>query len=117
MNIANISTLQIILTALSCAMILQGLKQYVKREQGQTFFKVALSVFVWGGILILTLFPSFAHIITRDLGFGENLNTLIFLGFIVVFLILTKIIRIIERIERNISEIVRKEALSKLDKK
>lgn len=113
----NLSIIQILLALLAFFMILQGLIRYIKREQRQTFFKVALSVFIWGAILIFTLFPVFSHIITRSLGFGENLNTLIFLGFIVIFMVITKIIRIIEKIEQNISEIVRKEALSKLEKK
>jgi len=112
----NFSVIQIILIILSSAMILQGLIQYIKREKRQTFFKVAMSVVVWGGILTFTLFPSFSHTITRGFGFGENLNTLIFLGFVVMFLVITKIIRIIERLEGNISEIVRKEALNKLEK-
>jgi len=110
------SFLQILIALLSLAMILQGLLRYIKREQGHTFFKLATNVFIWGGILTFTLFPSLAHTVTLKLGFGENLNTLIFLGFVVIFLVITKIIRVIERVERNISEIVRKEALAKLEK-
>lgn len=113
----NLSLLQLILTLLASAMILQGLIRYVKREQRQTFFKLAANIIIWGAVLTFTLFPLFSHTITRNLGFGENLNTLIFLGFVVIFLVITKIIRIIERIEGNISEIVRKEALDKLNNK
>ena len=97
-------------------MLLQLFLRYIKREQGQTFFKLAANIIIWGGILTFTLFPALAHSITLRLGFGENLNTLIFLGFVVIFLVTTKIVRVIERVERNISEIVRKEALSKLKK-
>jgi hypothetical protein len=50
-------------------------------------------------------------------GLGENLNTLIFIGFVAVFVMIFKIINIIERIEKNISEIVRKEALGHLEDK
>jgi hypothetical protein len=112
----NFSIVQIILVFVSSAIILQTIFKYLQREQSQTFFKFITAMIIWGGIFIFTIFPAFSHTITHTLGFGENLNTLIFLGFIVVFLVLTKVIRIIERIERNISEIVRKEALEKLDK-
>lgn len=113
----NLSLLQIILSLLALFMLWQGLARYVKHERGQTLFKVILVIVSWSAILIFTLFPAFSHTITRNLGFGENLNTLIFLGFIMIFLVLSKIIHVIERVEENISEIVRKEALSKLEKK
>jgi hypothetical protein len=112
----NMSLLQIIISLLALLMLLQGFSKYIKHEQGQTLFKFIVSIIMWGGILIFALLPAFSHTVTRLLGFGENLNTLIFLGFIVIFLVLTKIIHIIERIEKNISEIVRKETLSKLEK-
>jgi hypothetical protein len=112
----NFSILQIILVLLASFMILHGLARYIKREQGQSFFKLAANVIIWSVILIFTLFPAFSHTLTRDLGLGENLNTLIFLGFVVIFFVITKIIRIIERVEQNISEIVRKEALDKINK-
>lgn len=111
----KISLLQIILSAISAVMILQAISQYAKREQGQTFFKLFTSLFVWIAIFSFSLFPESSHFVTRQLGFGENLNTLIFLGFIIIFFILNKLIRVIERIERSISEIVRKEALAKLE--
>ena len=110
----QISPLQILLSAISAMMIIQAISQYAKQEQGQTFFKLFTSLFIWIAIFAFSLFPEFSHIITRQLGFGENLNTLIFLGFIIIFFILNKLIRVIERIERNISEIVRKEALEKI---
>lgn len=113
----NLSLLQIILATLSLVMILQGIMRYAKRVQGQTFFKVSLSTILWTGILTFTLFPASSHFITKNLGFGENLNTLIFIGFVVTFFIIAKIIRVIEKIEQNISEIVRKEALEKLNNK
>jgi len=113
----GLSALQIILALLSGAIIVQAFLKFLKREQSQTFFKLFNTLFIWGGIFAFTLSPDLSHSVTRALGFGENLNTLIFLGFVVIFLVITKILRVIERIERNISEIVRKEALSIIEKK
>lgn len=111
----NLSTLQIALSILALFMLFQGLLKYVRHEQRQTIFKVAMTIIIWGGILTLTIVPSFSHTVTRKLGFGDNLNTLIFLGFVATSLVITKLIRVIERVESNISEIVRKEALEKIN--
>lgn len=113
--IKAVSILQIILALTALAFLLAGMLKYIKRQRGQTFFKLMTSVAVWGSIFVFSIFPSITHSLSEKLGFGESLNTLIFIGFVIVFVILTKIINIIERIERNISEIVRKEALSKIN--
>lgn len=88
--------------------------KFMKRENRQTIFKLLATSFVWISIALFALFPAATHLISERLGFGESLNTLIFIGFVIVFVILFKIINMIERTERNISEIVRKEALDKI---
>ncbi len=112
----NFSLLQIVLATISLAFFVDGLFKFLKGVKSQTFLKFFVSSFVWGLAFLFSLFPSLPRIITLKLGFGENLNTLIFIGFLLVFMILFKIINIIEKIERNISEIVRKEALEKIRK-
>ena len=112
----NISIYQIILGLVALAFIINGLLKFLKRAQGQTFFKLAVTIFIWGAVFAFALFPRASHTISEKIGLGENLNTLIFIGFVVIFLILFKMLNIIERAERNISEIVRKEALDKLEK-
>ncbi|PIP26902.1 MAG: hypothetical protein COX30_04760 [Candidatus Moranbacteria bacterium CG23_combo_of_CG06-09_8_20_14_all_39_10] len=113
--IKTVSILQIIVALTALAFLLTGIFKYIKRQRSQTFFKLMASVIIWGSIFVFSIFPSITHSLSAKLGFGESLNTLIFIGFVIIFIILTKIINIIERIEKNISEIVRKEALSKIN--
>ncbi|MFA6383717.1 MAG: DUF2304 domain-containing protein [Parcubacteria group bacterium] len=113
----NISIYQIILGLIAFVFIVNGSFKFFKRAQGQTFFKFAVTIVIWASIFAFAIFPNISHMISEKIGLGENLNTLIFIGFVVIFLILFKMLSIIERAERNISEIVRKEALSKLEKK
>lgn len=113
----SISLIQILLVLLSVTMLWNSFSKFAKRQRGQTMFKLISSLFIWGSVLTFSLFPYFSHTLARALGFGENLNTLIFLGFVVIFLILTKIIAALERVESSISEIVRKEALEHIEKK
>lgn len=113
----ELSIYQIVLGIVALFFLSDGITKFIKREKSQTLFKLAATIIIWGGIFIFSLLPQLTHTISKGLGLGENLNTLIFIGFMMIFIILFKIINIIERIERNISEIVRKEALSKLKDK
>jgi hypothetical protein len=105
---------QIVLAVFACARLIDGATKYVRKEPNQTWFKLVASVLIWGAIALFALFPEWAHTLSKWGGLGENLNTLIFIGFIVVFAVLFKLLSIIERLERNISEIVRKEALERI---
>ncbi|EKE18625.1 MAG: hypothetical protein ACD_9C00280G0001 [uncultured bacterium] len=112
-----VSLFQAIMAITSLMFLVSAWMKFLRREQRQTFFKLFTNNIVWLGILIFSLFPQSTHNISQKLGFGESLNTFIFIGFVIVFMILFKIITMIERIEKNISEIVRKEALDKITEK
>jgi hypothetical protein len=112
---SNLSIPQMILTLVALFFLLKALLKFAKKERSQTFFKLFANVIIWGGIMLFSLFPKLTHIFSEKLGFGQNLNTLIFIGFVIVFMILFKIINILERTERNISEIIRKEALKEIE--
>jgi hypothetical protein len=106
--------LQIGVALVASAFIVNGVAKYARRERNQTLFKLVASGIVWGSVACFSLFPSWAHAISERAGFGQNLNTLIFIGFIVVFAILFKLLAIIERLEVNLSELVRRDALAQL---
>ena len=112
----NITLPQVLLALVASAGLVNGVVKYVAKERSQTLFKLVASVLVWGTIGVFSLFPERAHTVSRWAGFGENLNTLIFIGFIVVFVILFKLLAIIERLERNLSEMVRQKALEDIDR-
>lgn len=116
MNFFYLSLPQLAIAIIAIYFLYSGLRRFFRRERSQTIFKLLMTLIIWGAVLVFSLFPMISHSVTKSLGFGDNLNTLIFIGFIVLFMIITKLISVIERIERNISEIVRKEALSKIEK-
>jgi hypothetical protein len=111
----HIPIVRIALVSVSALFLVDGILKFFKREERQTLFKLLSYLAIWGSILTLGLFPDASHAISQYLGFGENLNTLIFLGFATVFFAIFKLLNAVERLERNISEIVRREALEKLE--
>lgn len=112
----QLSLFKIAIFLLSAFFIFQSSKKFIKKQKGQTFLKFFIQIFVWFSVGFLVIYPRLALTISQKMGFGENLNTLIFLGFVLIFLILFKIIALIERLEQNISKIVRQEALEKIFK-
>lgn len=107
----QISIYQFLLVTLSLFFILDRIVRFVSKEKSQSFFKFVTTVIVWLTISVFVLYPALPRSISHVLGFGENLNTLIFIGFVVIFVILFKFLNFIENNESSITEIVRREAL------
>jgi hypothetical protein len=105
---------QIVIICISSVMLFQGAKEFFKRETGQTFLKFAVRVVVWGGMAVVAVFPNSTMIVAKLLGIEGNINAIILTGFLLVFLLIFKLLSAIEKIEQNISELTRKEALSHL---
>ena len=115
MNI-NLTFFQVILIAIASSFLLSGLWKFIRREQNQTFLKATYTALIWGSVIFLSIFPDSLRIWSIRFGLGENLNTIIFIGFVLVFMAIFKLLNSIERLERTISELVRKDALSDLNK-
>ena len=103
----GISIIRWILIGLALFFIADRFLRFVKKETGQTFYKLFSTLLIWGAVLIISIFPDFAYFISSKLGMGKSLNTLIFFGFVVVFMILFGILAAIEKIEKEITKIVR----------
>jgi hypothetical protein len=69
--------------------------------------------FAWLGVDILAINPDIARALTSLLGVGENLNTLIFAGFVAVVATLFMVLRMIEEQRRDITRVVSAHALER----
>ena len=105
---------QIIIVSIASIMLFQGAKDYLKRETGQTLLKLAVRIIVWGGMGFVAIYPQSTIVVARLIGIEDNMNAVMLTGFLLVFLIIFKLLSAIEKIEQNISELTRKEALSHL---
>lgn len=112
----NLHLYQIAVTIIAAIMIWQGFQNFIKGKQSQTFLKFFVRVFVWGGVAIIALFPKATNIIADVIGLEGNINAVILVGFILIFLIIFKLLSAIEKLEQQLSEVTRDESLKKLKK-
>ncbi len=115
MTLFGLPLARFLIIVISVYIVLSVLYNYLKQKKGYTVLKTGVLIVIWLLIAIISYNPNFAYYISEKLGFGQNLNTLIFVGFIVVFALIFRLLKSIEKLEREISEIVRKEALKDLD--
>jgi hypothetical protein len=108
---------QIIISAISAIMIYNGLTDYFKGKSGQTLIKVSVRILVWGGMAFIALFPSFTNTLASIIGMSGNINAVILTGFILVFLMIFKLLSAIERLEQDLSVVIRKDSLENLTEK
>lgn len=105
---------QILVTAVSAIMIYQGISNFAQGKANQTFLKLFVRIFVWGGMALIAIFPTFTNKLAELIGLKGNINAVILTGFILIFLIIFKLLSAIERLEGQISEVTRKETLKDL---
>jgi hypothetical protein len=107
---------QIIIFLISAFMVFQGIKNYIEGKNNQTFYKLCIRIFVWGGMATITFFPSLIHLLAKTLGIIDNMNAVILTGFLLIFLMIFKLLSAIERLEQGLSEVTRNEAIKEIKK-
>ena len=107
---------QIVILALATFMIWQGGMKYLKHEDGQTFIKLAVRIIVWGGMAAIAVYPNLSNQVANYIGIEGNINAVILVGFILVFLMIFKLLSAIESLEQKISLLVREDAIGDLVK-
>lgn len=114
--IYSLSLLQIISAIFALGFLISAMKRFIAGEAHFSLIKFITTFAVWGSIFFLSLFPELARVVSAKMHIGENLNTLIFLGFVVVFAIIFRLLRTIEKLEKDITHIIRDHALQQNQK-
>ncbi|MDO9231852.1 MAG: DUF2304 domain-containing protein [bacterium] len=112
----NIHLYQIAVIIVSSLMIYQGLDRYFKKQRQQTFLKLFVRLIVWGGMIAIVIYPKASMNLAMLIGIEGNINAVILVGFILIFLIIFKLLNTIEKIEQNISVLTRKDAIREIKK-
>lgn len=108
---------QIIVTLISVFMIFQGARNFIQGKSKQTLWKLVVRTVVWGGMALIAIFPKFTNTLAELIGLKGNINAVILSGFLLTFLMIFKLLSAIERIEQQISELTRKDAIKEIEKK
>lgn len=111
MMLENIHLYQVVVVAISSVMLFQGIKEFVKREAGQTVLKLTVRLVVWGGMALIAVYPDSTYYFSMFVGIEDNITAVMVTGFLFVFLIIFKLLSAIEKMEQNISELTRRESL------
>ena len=113
----NIHLYQIAVIIVSSLMIYQGVDRYFKKQRQQTFLKLLVRLIVWGGMIAIVIYPKASISLASIIGIEGNINAVILIGFILIFLIIFKLLSTIEKIEQNISVLTRKDSLKEISNK
>lgn len=111
------SIYQAIVTIISLYFIVDRIKKRIAKEPRQSVVKVLTTIILWSSVIFITLFPNLFDTLSMFVGFDKSGNSII--GIILIFslILFFKILSIIERIEKNITELVRKESLKNFEEK
>ncbi len=111
-----ITILQIIIITISSYFITRNVIFFIKKEAFYTPLKFFTYFFIWSVIFAFAFFSFFARLISEKVFYSTNLNTVIFIGFVAVFILLFRLLRSVEILEKNITELVRENSFNKKDK-
>ena len=62
----------------------------------------------------ITLFPPITNTVAKIIGLQGNVNAAILTGFLLVFLLIFKLLSSIERLEKQLSDLTRKDAIKEI---
>ena len=108
----NIHLYQVVVIGIATVMLFTGAKEFVKRETGQTWLKLLVRIIVWGGMIVVAAYPEATTFFAKLIGIVDNVNAVVMTGFLLIFLLIFKLLSAIEKIEQNVSELTRKEAIN-----
>lgn len=100
---------QIVLFVLAVLALILVIRRY--RQQRIGTLALFLWLTLWVGVAVVILFPDITMVVADVLGIGRGVDLVLYLGFILVFYLLFRMGVRMERMDREITQIVRALAL------
>lgn len=86
------------------------------KQQGMRRLELLFWMGVWVGAALIIAFPNDTHLLAHLLGIGRGADLIMYVGLLVAFYLIFRIHLTLERLEQEITEIVRAIALERLKK-
>ncbi len=88
------------------------------RKRQLSFALGSLAIVVWASVIVFSLQPEWLNHIARIVGIGRGVDTAIYISIVVLFYLVFRILVRLEKMEDQVTTVVRKNALNKyFDKK
>ena len=100
---------QVFLFTLAVLALILVIRRYRQKRIGTLLFFLWLPL--WGGVAVVILFPEITVLIASLLGIGRGADLVLYLGLLLVFYLLFKVGLRMERMDKEITYIVRTLAL------
>ncbi len=110
----DLLTYQIIILIVAGLLILRKFVMVLRRRN--SFREFILATLIWGGFAAFSLFPNAITLIGKALGFELGINALLVITTLVLFYIVLMLMVRIDRVDQNLTKLVRAEALKNLKK-
>lgn len=111
MSSSSINPILFLVGLIALSGAIASIRRFVRHEAGFSLLKLVAHLLIAGAMMVVAWFPQSARAATKYLGFGENLNTLIFVAFLIQFVMIYKLMRTIELLEGRILKLTQKIAL------
>jgi hypothetical protein len=108
----DLLTYQVIILIIAGLLILRKFVMLLRRKVG--FREFVLAALIWGAFAAFSLFPNVITLIGHALGFELGINALLVITTLILFYIVLMLLIKIDRVDQNLTKLVRAEALKQL---
>ncbi|MEO6729264.1 MAG: DUF2304 family protein [Candidatus Dojkabacteria bacterium] len=107
-------TYQIIILIVCGFLILRSVYLFIIKKKGLR--EVLLAILIWGSVSLISLFPVLLQDFAHVLGFELGVNALLVISTIVIFFILLRTLIRMDKMQNDITKLVRELALKEIKK-
>lgn len=108
------SIIQVLLTLFAVFAITRVVRKARQRRIPSAW--AALLSLIWVGLVVVSLLPQTTDLLAAQVGIGRGADLLVYISIIALFYLVFRLVLRLERLQQDITKVVRAMALKDLDK-